>query len=169
MSEVLTHWNQLPEKDATDEILPCCGSKAWARQMSAARPLTDEESLLVACDAAWSQLSEPDWMEAFDSHPRIGERAAPLSTVPSAQWSAQEQRGLAGADAAVKVALAEGNRQYEQQFNRTFIVCATGKSAAEILQILLWRLQNDEATELREAVEQLCQITHIRLKKWLQG
>jgi 2-oxo-4-hydroxy-4-carboxy-5-ureidoimidazoline decarboxylase len=113
-------------------------------------------------------------MEAFDSHPRIGEtRPSPLEPQsPSAQsveWSAQEQRNTRDAEAVVKIALADANREYERRFNHIFIVCATGKSAAEILEILRRRLTNDAETELREAAEQQRQITQIRLRKWLQG
>ena len=109
-------------------------------------------------------------MEAFASHPRIGEsRAAPSATARSAAWSAQEQSDAAAADDAVKIALREANGEYERRFGRTFIVCATGKSGSEILQILRQRLQNDDRTEIREAAEQQRQISQIRLRKWLQG
>ena len=109
-------------------------------------------------------------MEAFQSHPRIGESRAPQSPpAQSVTWSAQEQQQVSDADAAVKAALADANRQYDQRFNRTFIVCATGKSAQEILGILLRRLNNNTETELQEAAEQQRQITEIRLRKWLQS
>jgi 2-oxo-4-hydroxy-4-carboxy-5-ureidoimidazoline decarboxylase len=113
-------------------------------------------------------------MEAFQSHPRIGESRT-SSTEPqtpppqSVEWSAQEQRNVADAEAALKIALADANQEYERRFNRIFIVCATGKSAPEILQILQRRLNNDAETELHEAAEQQRQITEIRLRKWLQG
>ena len=84
-------------------------------------------------------------------------------------WAMQEQKEVADAGDAVKIALAEENREYEHKFGRIFIVCATGKSAAELLEILRRRLQNDVGTELYEAAEQQRQITRIRLKKWLQG
>jgi 2-oxo-4-hydroxy-4-carboxy-5-ureidoimidazoline decarboxylase len=93
----------------------------------------------------------------------------PLSPAQSVEWSAQEQRNVGEAEAAVKKALANENREYERRFNRIFIVCATGKSAQEILEILRSRLDNDSDTELHEAAEQQRQITQIRLKKWLQG
>ena len=86
----------------------------------------------------------------------------------SVEWSAQEQRNVGDAEAAVKDALADANREYERRFNRIFIVCATGKSAPEILEILRRRLKNDAETELHEAAEQQRQITQIRLRKWLQ-
>jgi 2-oxo-4-hydroxy-4-carboxy-5-ureidoimidazoline decarboxylase len=115
-------------------------------------------------------LPQSDWLEAFRSHPRIGESSAPKAATPqSAAWSEQEQRGIAQGDDAVRIALAEANRQYERRFNRIFIVCATGKAPEEILNILRRRLNNDETTELLEAAEQQRQITQIRLRKWLQG
>ncbi len=168
MSGVLKRWNAVPVEEAVREILPCCGSKAWAGGMAVRRPFPDVTSLLAASDETWGNLSAADWMEAFRSHPRIGEsRAAQSAPAQSATWSAQEQRNVTGISDAVKVALAEANREYEQRFRHIFIVCATGKSALEILEILRSRLQNDDATELREAAEQQRQITRIRLTKWL--
>jgi 2-oxo-4-hydroxy-4-carboxy-5-ureidoimidazoline decarboxylase len=171
MNPVLERWNSLSVEDAANEILPCCGSKAWAGAVSAKRPLHDEQSLLAASDEVWRSLTEADWLEAFRSHPRIGESMAPPSAKPqSAAWSEQEQKdAAASSDDAVKAALAEGNREYERRFGRIFIVCATGKSAAQILDVLRRRLKSDEASELREAAEQQRQITQIRLKKWLRG
>jgi 2-oxo-4-hydroxy-4-carboxy-5-ureidoimidazoline decarboxylase len=184
MSNVLARWNFLPAAAAVSEILPCCGSRAWADEMVARRPLPDEAALLAAADETWRSLAESDWLEAFRSHPRIGEskigesKIGELKTgesqVPraalhqSAAWSEQEQRGVADAGDSVKSALAEGNREYERRFSRIFIVCATGKSPEEILKILQRRLKNDERSEFQEATEQQRQITQIRLRKWLQ-
>jgi OHCU decarboxylase len=169
-STVLLRWNSSPADDAENEILPCCGSRAWARGMAARRPFQDEASVLAASDETWRNLSEPDWMEAFASHPRIGESRAPESaTARSAAWSSQEQRDADAADDNVRTAMQEANRDYERRFGRIFIVCASGKSGSEILQILRHRLQNDDRTEMREAAEQQRQISQIRLGKWLQG
>jgi 2-oxo-4-hydroxy-4-carboxy-5-ureidoimidazoline decarboxylase len=168
MSVVLERWNAVPVAEAVKEILPCCGSKAWAGGMAARRPFPDVTTLLAASDETWSNLGAAEWMEAFHSHPRIGEsRAAQSASAQSATWSVQEQRDVAAAGDAVKITLAEANREYEQRFRHIFVVCATGKSAPEILAILRRRLQNDDATELREAAEQQRQITRIRLTKWL--
>jgi 2-oxo-4-hydroxy-4-carboxy-5-ureidoimidazoline decarboxylase len=168
MSAVLARWNGLRSDEAAEEILPCCGSKAWAHGMTARRPILDETALLAACDLVWKSLPESDWMETFRSHPRIGESHSPASgPARSAAWSGEEQRRVGTASEDVKVALTEGNRAYEQRFNRIFIVCAAGKSAPEILEILGRRLRNDETTELHEAAEQQRQIAHLRLKKWL--
>src|ERR1017187_3949230 len=101
----------------------------------------------------------------------IGSRSSSpqLPSTKSVEWSAQEQRNVGDAEDAVKNALGDANREYERRFNRIFIVCATGKSAPEILEILRRRLKNDAETELHEAAEQQRQITEIRLRKWLQG
>jgi len=170
MNERLARWNQLPLEEAAQEILGCCGSAVWANTMASRRPLQDEASLLTASDEVWNCLATQDWMEAFSKHPRIGERKAPAGAAPqSAEWSTQEQRNVAAAGEPVRAALAEANREYEQRFGRVFIVCATGKSAPEMLEILRRRMRNDDATELSEAAEEQRKITHIRLRKWLSS
>jgi 2-oxo-4-hydroxy-4-carboxy-5-ureidoimidazoline decarboxylase len=168
MNEVLARWNRLPAEAAEQEILPCNGSRAWACGMAAKRPMADAAALIDASDQTWNALPEKDWLEAFASHPRIGQSAAAPSAKPQSHaWSRQEQRSVSAEGDAVKQALAEGNREYERRFGRIFIVCATGKSGSEMLAILRRRLHNDPATELREAADQQRQITQIRLSKWL--
>ena len=170
MSEVLARWNLLSVEEAAQEILPCCGSTSWAREVAMRRPINDPMSLLNVSDDAWWKLDPSHWMEAFSKHPRIGERTAPPEApAQSAAWSAQEQRTVAEAGESMQAALAEGNREYERRFDRVFIVCATGMSPAKILENLRRRLRNDDSTELREAAEEQRKITNIRLKKWLLG
>jgi 2-oxo-4-hydroxy-4-carboxy-5-ureidoimidazoline decarboxylase len=169
MNKVLVRWNSLDAAEAAREALPCCGSHAWAVALASKRPIADEASLVEASTAIWRGLPEQAWHEAFDSHPRIGQNHAVSHATPeSLQWSAKEQQNVSADDAA-KLALAEANRRYEQKFGRIFIVCATGKTSAEILALLEARLQNDDATELRVAAEQQRQITQRRLNKWLNG
>lgn len=172
MSAPLARWNLLAAESAMSEILPCCGSKAWAAGMVARRPFPSEETLFAAADDAWRGLAEADWLEAFRSHPRIGEMAAEpatasVTTAQSAAWSKQEQRQVGAADELMKSSIAQANQVYEKRFHRIFIVCATGKSPEDILTALRRRLQNDEATELLEAAEQQRMIMQIRLRKWL--
>jgi 2-oxo-4-hydroxy-4-carboxy-5-ureidoimidazoline decarboxylase len=170
MNEVLARWNRLSAEEAAQEILPCCGSIAWARALVVRRPIDDDTALIARSDETWWGLGLSDWMDAFSKHPRIGELKAPLAaSVQSAAWSAQEQRNVTNVGESVQLALAEGNREYERRFDRVFIVCATGKSAPEILDILRKRLRNDVSAELREAAEEQRKITNIRLKKWLLG
>jgi len=167
-SRALTRWNLLSANDAAREVLDCCGSTAWARELAGRRPLKSESSLVAASDEIWSSLPARDWLEAFSKHPRIGERKAPpAASFKSAEWSAQEQKQVEPAEDSVQIALAQGNMEYESKFDRVFIVCATGKTAAEMLSILQRRLRNDDATELREAAEEQRKITNLRLKRWL--
>jgi 2-oxo-4-hydroxy-4-carboxy-5-ureidoimidazoline decarboxylase len=169
MNNVLSRWNRILADKAIKEILPCCGSMSWATQLVARRPVSDEGTLFAISDDIWWRLSQADWLEAFNSHPRIGESLVAREPSISRAWSADEQSGVAAAQTEAQLALREGNRLYEQRFRRAFIVCATGKSVSDILEILRRRLNNDEAAEWTESAEQQRQITQIRLRKWLVG
>jgi 2-oxo-4-hydroxy-4-carboxy-5-ureidoimidazoline decarboxylase len=170
MNKVLSRWNSLDSAAAAREALPCCGSQAWAAALADRRPIADEASLIAASENIWRDLPEQAWQEAFNSHPRIGQRHAQgHATEESLRWSAQEQRTTLSEDEAARLALEEANRRYEQKFGRIFIVCATGKTSAEMLAILEARMKNDAATELREAAEQQRQITETRLHRWLES
>ena len=143
MNKVLAQWNKLESSEAAKELLPCCGSTAWVEGMTKKRPFDDEASLLISSDEVWRTLRSSDWLEAFKSHPRIGESRASVSTGGrSANWSEQEQKDVAVAQDDMRHRLAEGNRAFEEKFGYIFIVRATGKSAAEILATLERRLQN---------------------------
>ena len=164
----LAEWNAMSASEAAQAILPCCGSLAWAAKLAGMRPFAAFEDLSAASDAVWWGLPVVDWQQAFDSHPRIGQGHAKAATAKSLAWSEGEQ-AAANPDDAARAALALGNAAYEKKFGRIFIVCATGKSAAEMLGILQGRMQNDDATEMREAAEQQRLITQLRLRKWLQS
>jgi 2-oxo-4-hydroxy-4-carboxy-5-ureidoimidazoline decarboxylase len=168
MSPVLAQWNAAPLAQAIQAIVPSCGSSRWAEALVSRRPILSDEELLALSDTIWNSLQRDDWLEAFRTHPRIGERTVSTEAPgQSAVWSAQEQNGVASSASGIQKALAEGNQQYEQRFGRTFIVCATGKSAEEMLGILRIRMQNDPGSELQESAEQQRQITRLRLRKWL--
>jgi OHCU decarboxylase len=167
MNAVLSAWNQADEAGATETMLACCAARRWAQGMVALRPFSNAESLSHTADEVWSTMEEPDWLEAFAAHPRIGERKAPAAETIASTWSKREQSSTATAPQRVLADLAARNREYEEQFGFTYIVCATGKSAEEMLAILQRRLGNKRETELREAAEQQRQITQIRLGKWL--
>jgi 2-oxo-4-hydroxy-4-carboxy-5-ureidoimidazoline decarboxylase len=168
VSEILARWNQLAADAAAAEILPCCGSRAWASGVAGSRPIDDMALLFATSEAVWRGLRASDWIEAFESHPRIGESAEKVSALArSKAWSVEEQKNVLESDDDLGSSLAEGNRQYEKRFGRIFIVCATGKTTTEILEILRRRLQNDDAAELREAAGEQQRITQLRLRKWL--
>jgi 2-oxo-4-hydroxy-4-carboxy-5-ureidoimidazoline decarboxylase len=162
----LAHWNTLTPEAAAAAILPCNGSPAWASQLAALRPFATPFDLTCTADIIWRALPVDAQQQAFDSHPRIGEHQAKSATAASLALSATEQ-STAQLTPTTQIELAAANRLYEEKFNRIFIICATGKSADEILTILHHRLRNDPATELREAAEQQRQITQLRLRKWL--
>jgi 2-oxo-4-hydroxy-4-carboxy-5-ureidoimidazoline decarboxylase len=166
MNFILADWNALDPAAAAQAILPCNGSLAWAEGVAALRPILTEAQLLAAADQVWFGLSNKARQHAFDSHPRIGEQHAKAATATSLAMSATEQSSAQLTD-DIQQQLAAANRAYDAKFGRIFIVCATGKSAAEMLAILNRRLHNDPATELLEAVEQQRQITQLRLRKWL--
>jgi 2-oxo-4-hydroxy-4-carboxy-5-ureidoimidazoline decarboxylase len=161
-------WNAMSEAEAATAVLPCCGSQAWAHGLAARRPLSTLPELLAASDAAWWSLPESDWKQAFDSHPRIGEKHAQGEvTDASLKWSSGEQGLVETCEEEAKKLLAMGNRAYEEKFGRIFIVCATGKTTDDMLGILERRMHHTAEEELQEAAEQQRQITHIRLQKWL--
>ena len=168
MNQSNNRLNELSAEDAQAEFLKCCGSTRWAQSMTAARPFNSIDDLLAKADSVWWSLEKEDWLEAFRAHPKIGEKKAAAAQSEQAQnWSAQEQAATSGAGREVIRALVEGNREYEQRFGFIYIICATGKSSAELLEILQARLRNDSETELRNAAEEQRKITRLRLEKLL--
>ena len=168
MNSILERWHTLPAEEAAAEVLSCCGSPAWARKLTAMRPFANEKGLFAAADECWQRLPPSDWLEAFRTHPRIGEQHAQnKTTATSAAWSKSEQSQMKDADAAILMRMREGHREYEERFGRIFIVCASGRQPAELLRILEHRLKNDPAQELLESAAQQQQIMQLRLRKWL--
>jgi OHCU decarboxylase len=168
LTSALQQLNELAPEQAEAEFLKCCGSQAWAKALSDARPFGDADALYRKADSTWWSLGDEDWLEAFRAHPKIGEqKAAAAQSEQARNWSAREQSGVQDAAAETKAALAAGNQEYEERFGFIFIVCATGKSSEEMLAILNERLQNDSGTELRLAAEEQRKITRLRLEKLL--
>jgi 2-oxo-4-hydroxy-4-carboxy-5-ureidoimidazoline decarboxylase len=166
--DALKRLDALPQPEALAAFLRCCGSRRWARAMARGRPYGDEAALQAAAERAFAPLARADWLEAFSDHPRIGERSAPAERFPTtAGWSAAEQRGVTGAGEDVLDALVGANRDYEARFGHIFIVCATGKGAAEMLALMRERLPNEPDAELAIAAAEQRKITAIRLKKLL--
>ncbi|MGA3011935.1 MAG: 2-oxo-4-hydroxy-4-carboxy-5-ureidoimidazoline decarboxylase [Terracidiphilus sp.] len=167
MNQVLAAWNKADAATALDDMIACCGARRWAESMIALRPIANTAELREAADHIWSAMDEADWLEAFACHPRIGERKTAHAIAQSAAYSRAEQASTDRAAEGLLAELAEGNVLYEQRFGFTYIVCATGRSAEEMLAILNRRMASNRATELSEAAEQQRQITQIRLGKWL--
>jgi 2-oxo-4-hydroxy-4-carboxy-5-ureidoimidazoline decarboxylase len=152
-------------EDARALLFRCCGSSRWVQQMVERRPFGSTRALLDAARVIWQSLGPDDWKEAFGHHPRIGDRQALEERFAASRaLSQQEQAQVADATNDEIEALAEGNREYELKFGFVFLVCATGKSAGEMLARLRERLNNDPAAEIRIAAEEQAQITAIRLE-----
>ena len=141
-----------------------CGSARWVDRMMQRRPFVTDARLFFAARNEWFGLSEADWLEAFSHHPQIGDRAALEARFPAThELSSKEQAALGAAGADVIDALADANARYLERFGFIFIVCATGKSAEEMLGLLRDRLKNDRGPELRIAAEEQAKITALRL------
>jgi OHCU decarboxylase len=168
MSEALEKLNSADVAEAESTFRDCCGSSEWAKKMTSARPFESESELLAKAVTFWNDLDANDWLEAFAEHPKIGEtKAAPTQQARSASWSAGEQAGASSADEKLKEELADLNRKYFETFGFIYIVCATGKSAAEMTEICRNRLGNDRDTEIANAAAEQQKITGIRLRKLL--
>lgn len=165
----LAELNDLPADTAEAAFLDCCGSKTWARRMSGSRPFRLLTYLFETGEEIWFSLSINDHLEAFAAHPKIGStKAAASQKKRAADWSGGEQSKAADATDDVKQQLAEANRLYQEKFGFIFIVCATGRSADEMLAICRARTRNSVETELKLAAIEQWKITEIRLNKLLE-
>ena len=151
--------NALLPEEARAALTRCCGSTRWVTAMLARRPFASTAALHADAEAAWAALGREDVLEAFDHHPRIGARAG------GDAWARQEQARVRDADGKTQDALVDANERYLRRFGYIFIVCATGKSAPEMLGLLEARLGNDPARELAIAAGEQARITRLRLEK----
>ena len=169
MSITVAELDKMAESAAAELLVDCCGSSRWVSEMIAARPFGSRDSVFSAADRIWSSLSASDWVEAFEHHPRIGERTGAVAQGErGAEWSSREQAGVATAGADVREALAGVNQEYERRFGYIYIVCATGKTPEEMLALAHKRLRNAAGAEVRVAAEEQRKITRIRLGKLLE-
>lgn len=160
--------NRLDAEAAAAQLRRCCGARRWLDAMLRRRPFADLDALLQGAETSADELSRDDWLEAFAHHPKIGDlQGLRQRFATTAGWSEGEQAAVGEADDQVLRELAAGNRAYEERFGFIFIVCASGKSAAEMLALLHERLPNDPAEEWRVAAEQQRRITRLRLDKLL--
>jgi OHCU decarboxylase len=162
--------NSFSSTQATSEFLKCCGSQNWAQQMDAARPYATVDELVSRAEDVWWRLTKSDWLEAFRSHPKIGEKKAAASTaVEAKRWSAEEQSGIRDSAQQTLADLEKLNRAYELKFGYIFIVCASGKTSEEMLALLRARLNNMTDDEIRVAAGEQAKITGLRLQKLLDS
>ena len=166
-SAAVERFNRLSEAEARRALERCCGAKRWVDGMLAARPFASGSALFDRADAIWRELEAPDFLEAFSHHPEIGADLGELRRrfAATAALSEAEQAGASDASEATLRDLADRNRRYRERFGYTFIVCATGKSAHEMLAILEQRLQGAPDRELGVAAAEQAKITRLRLAK----
>lgn len=156
----LEGFNALSERQRMHLLFEVCSSTIWARRVVAGSPFRDADALYDRADRVLAELPDAEIDAALDGHPRIGAKADNPS-------SAREQARVAAADEAVKAELAVKNRAYEDRFGYVYLVCASGRSADELLAILTDRLDNDPETERRVMRNELAKINRLRLERLL--
>lgn len=166
LDRAAVHLNTLSEEPARAALERCCGAHRWVEGMLARRPFASGGDLAAASETVWGSLGHDDWLEAFSHHPKIGDvEGLRRKFASTATWAAGEQAGVSAATEDVLARLAAGNEAYERRFGYIFIVCATGKTAGEMLALLEARLGNPPEVELAIAAGEQAKITRIRLEK----
>jgi 2-oxo-4-hydroxy-4-carboxy-5-ureidoimidazoline decarboxylase len=156
------HFNELDRRAAVDLVRPCVGIASWVEAVVDGRPHDDVDAAVAAGDADAATWSAAAVDAALADHPRIGER--PTGGGTGAALSRKEQAGVDPADADVAARLADGNRRYEQTFDRIYLVRAAGRTAEEMLALLEQRLAHDPVTEAEVVRGQLAEIAALRLR-----
>ncbi|MEO5571226.1 MAG: 2-oxo-4-hydroxy-4-carboxy-5-ureidoimidazoline decarboxylase, partial [Bacteroidia bacterium] len=159
-------FNSLTVQQQKDELFKCCGCLAWVDNLSEKIPFDSIEKLKIESDGIWFSLNEKDWLEAFTNHPKIGDiKSLEKKFASTKLWASGEQLGVNIATQNVLKELKEMNDEYEKKFGYIFIVCATGKSAEEMLSMLKSRLKNSSEEEIKIASQEQNKITHLRIDK----
>ncbi len=165
----LKQFNQLNSHEAQNELFKCCGSTNWAETLVSYMPFDSVSAIKAESDKIWSSCLQSDILEAFSHHPKIGDvKSLSEKFASTKQWASGEQAAVSVAPQEVLEKLAKGNAEYEKKFGYIFIVCATGKSAEEMLELLNNRLPNSPEQEIRIAAKEQNKITHIRIEKLFQ-
>jgi 2-oxo-4-hydroxy-4-carboxy-5-ureidoimidazoline decarboxylase len=165
----LEELNTISQPQLKQELMRCCGSSSWVKMMMTYFPADNLKELLENAEEVWYICNEDDWKEAFGHHPKIGDvESLKKKFAATAQWASGEQSGVSIASETTIKALAEANRLYEEKFGYIFIVCATGKAAEEMLELLQSRLINDPEEEINIAADEQNKITKLRIEKLLE-
>ena len=164
----LDELNNLSSEQRKESLRKCCGASAWVEEMNSRFPFPNKESLLENAEEVWKALTKADWLEAFRHHPKIGNvNSLKEKFAATAAWASGEQSSVQQASQKTLEELAKANEAYEEKLGYIFIVCATGKSADEMLQILKSRLPNSKEDEIKIAAAEQAKITKLRLEKLL--
>ncbi|MEO8148356.1 MAG: 2-oxo-4-hydroxy-4-carboxy-5-ureidoimidazoline decarboxylase [Bacteroidia bacterium] len=162
----IRNFNNLSIQQQKEELFKCCGSTLWVEKLLRKIPFASVAELKNESDIIWLGCDENDWLEAFTYHPKIGDlKSLEQKFASTEHWASSEQEGVNETTTIVLLELKELNDEYEKKFGYIFIVCATGKSAEEMLQLLKERLQNNPDKEIKIAMQEQNKITHIRIDK----
>lgn len=156
----LAGFSRLTARQQMNVLFGVCSSPIWARRVLAGGPFHDVAALLDRADRVLAELPDAEIDAALDGHPRIGAKADNAS-------SAREQAAVVTAADSVKAELALRNAEYDEKFGYVYLVCASGRSAEELLAILVDRLDNDPETERRVMRSELAKINRLRLERLL--
>ena len=161
----LSSFNNLDKEAAAKQLFSCCGSGKWVSLMMNAFPFESEKELINKATTIWyHECDREDWLESFTHHPQIGDKKS-----LSEKFAGKEQESVMSASEEIIEGLAKANIEYKRKFGFIFIVCATGKSAAEMLRLLNDRLSNDRNEELKIAMGEQHKITLLRFKKLIDN
>lgn len=160
--------NTLPRDEAEAQLRNCCAAETWVEGMLGGLPYRDQSALISQSRDLWPKLTEQDWLQAFSAHPKIGVIDSLRAKYGSTRAMASgEQAGARQAPEEILQRLKAGNDAYQEKFGFIFIVCATGKSAGEMLELLESRLTQTRAQEIATAAAEQAKITELRLEKLL--
>lgn len=162
----IAEFDHLASEKKKELLLQCCGSSLWVNKMLNALPVEDLVDLLETAEEKFYQCNVKDWKEAFEHHPKIGDiNSLKEKFASTKELAMNEQSAVNDADEITLQQLADANKEYEQKFGFIFIVCATGKTAKEMLDVLQSRLHNTGENEIKNAAEEQLKITKLRLEK----
>ncbi len=165
---ILNELNNLSKEQAAHTFMQCCTSSHWVELMVDARPFADELQLKDVANIVWKGLNHADFLEAFEGHPKIGDVNSLRAKYANTKELAGNEQGLVKqANDDVLEVLSQGNADYEEKFGFIFIVCATGKSAKEMSDLLQARLPNNKEQEFVNAAEEQRKIFQLRIDKAL--
>jgi len=168
MKQTLEIFNALDFQTAKGKLLECCHSEKWATAMADKRPYSSLPKLQEAGEKVWLALGETEWLEAMQAHPKIGDLTSLREKYANTKsMAAGEQSGLEGANEEILKELRNLNQSYEKEFGFIFIVCASGKSANDMLEILKSRINNNRAQELLNSAKEQARIMKLRMEKLL--
>lgn len=166
----LSDFNMMSREQAAEHMFHCCGCHAWVSEMLNRRPFASIEALYQAADDIWNSLSEEIWLQALRHHPRI-DKLDDVSANEAKAWRGtdsfvnQEHKGVEDAPPEILEAIRMGNKEYEKRFGYIYLVCASGKSAHELLAILQSRLANSPDDEIKQVAIEQGKITKLRLSQ----